>query len=94
MDSAFTVHVTDVANRTVHSFRTVPGASVAQQSFVANNNLVSPVGIALDGNGNPYVADPDAMNLAGAIFGSDSQDPIVTGGGNYVNPRGLTIITR
>jgi streptogramin lyase len=64
-------------------------------------NLVGPVGIAVDGDGqlvvgDPYTINPDSLNLYdGGIIKIDplgNQNLLVRGDGDFVNPRGVAIV--
>jgi len=77
-----------------------------QTVLAKGKNLVGPVGIAIGSDGNlivadPYTINPNSLDIAnggydGAIIqvnrGNGNQKIIARGQGNYVNPRGVTII--
>ena len=105
------LYVTDVVNtnlnygvmgRVIH----IDAHTGAQTLIAEGQNLVDPVGIAVDATGQLIVGDPSTVNpgssdLAdggydGAIIAIDPasglQTPIARGQGGYVNPRGIAIV--
>src|SRR3989344_755214 len=65
-----------------------------QVAVYDGGNFTEPTGIAIDGNGNILVGDPQAFSLGGAIFKIDpltgTQTPL-SSGGYFVDPRGLAV---
>jgi len=59
-------------------------------------SLATPVSVAIDKTGAILVSDPDAFNLDGGIMRLNPPDPtpnpVMTGSGDYVNPRGIAVV--
>jgi len=94
IDASGDLLVTDTGTHEVIRLNPVTGCTEPVTSW--SGMFVTPVGIAVGGNGEVVVGDPDAAGLAGVVIGldtsSNAQAAISTGSGNFVNPRGVTIV--
>lgn len=88
-----TIYVSDSAARRIIQ---VDPRTGAQMVVSAEGALSSPFGLALWGNDNLLVGDPDAFDLASGIISIDPlggvQYPLVTGSGTFVNYRCLAVV--
>lgn len=67
-----------------------------QTLLSAGGNLCSPVAVAIYGQSQLLIGDPDAFNYSGCLLevnmSNGAQSPLVTGAGEFVNPRCLVVV--
>jgi hypothetical protein len=84
-----------IADSTSRRIVQVDSRTGAQKIVSAEGTLSSPFGLALWGEGNLLVGDPDAFEVASGIISIDlqsgAQSPLAIGSGNLVNYRCVAV---